>query len=135
MATHGIAAVASWPCDDVEAAVAAAAGADGPVALKARFAPPAHAGDVDATLLGLEGEAAVRGGWRELERRVVAAGRPWEGAVVQPLVSQGADVLLGAVADPELGTVMAIGLGGRQAGLGRNLVFRVPPARTSRRRS
>jgi acyl-CoA synthetase (NDP forming)/RimJ/RimL family protein N-acetyltransferase len=128
VATHGIAAVASWPCDDAEQALAAAARVDGPVALKARFPPPAHAGDVDAVLLGLEGEAAVRSGWRELERRVAAAGRPWQGGVVQPLVAPGADVLLGAVADPELGTVMAIGLGGRQAGLGRNLVFRVPPA-------
>jgi acyl-CoA synthetase (NDP forming) len=59
---------------------------------------------------------------------VLAAGRSWEGAVAQPLVTAGADVLLGAVADPELGMVMAVGLGGRQAGLGRNLVFRVPPA-------
>jgi acyl-CoA synthetase (NDP forming)/RimJ/RimL family protein N-acetyltransferase len=129
VATHAIPVVASHPCDGPDQAVAAAAEAGGgPVALKARFAPPAHAGDVDAALLGLEGEAAVRAGWRELERRVVAAGRPWEGAVLQPLVAPGADVLVGAVGDPELGTVMGIGLGGRQAGLAANAAFRVPPA-------
>lgn len=98
------------------------------MALKADFDPPAHAGDVDAALLGLHGEAAVRAGWEELERRVRAAGRPWSGVVVQPLVEPGADVLVGAVCDPELGPVMAIGLGGRQAGLGRSAAFRLPPA-------
>jgi hypothetical protein len=98
-----------------------------PVALKADFPPPAHAGDVDAVLLGLRGAAAVRAGWQELERRVRSAGREWLGAVVQPLVHPGADVLVGAIKDPELGPVMAIGLGGRQAGLAADVAFRLPP--------
>ena len=79
-------------------------------------------------LLGLDGDAAVRSGWGELVRRVQAAGREWTGAVVQPLVGPGADVLVGAVGDPRLGAVMGIALGGRQAGLGRTMAFRLPPA-------
>ena len=71
--------------------------------------------------------AAVRAGWSELERRVQAAGRSWTGAVVQPLVGAGADVLVGAVRDPDFGPVMAIGLGGRQAGLARTVAFRMLP--------
>ena len=126
-ATHGIATVASQACADPDAAVAAAAATGGPVALKADFPAPAHAGDIDAVLLGLAGEAAVRAGWDELERRVRAAGREWTGAVVQPLMAAGADVHVGAVADPELVTVMAIGLGGRQAGIAGNAAFRLPP--------
>ena len=59
------------------------------MALKADFAAPAHASDIDAVLLGLEGESAVRSGWRELERRVQAAGREWIGAIVQRLVAPG----------------------------------------------
>src|SRR6187397_3196982 len=59
--------------------------------------PPA--GDIDAILLGVAGEESVRAAWREIERRVQAAGRPWTGAVVQPLVAPGADVLVGAVRD------------------------------------
>ena len=46
---------------------------------------------------------------------------------VQPLVGSGADVLLGALADPDLGQVMAIGLGGRRAGLGRDVAYRLLP--------
>ncbi len=127
LATHGIPFVASERCSDVQQAVASAAAFDGSVALKADFAPPAHATDVDAVLLGLDGEAGVRAGWQELERRSRAAGRGWRGAIVQPLVGPGADVLLGALADPELGRVMAIGLGGRQAGLGRDVAYRLLP--------
>ncbi len=127
LATHGIPFVASESCPDVEQAVSSAAALGGPVVLKADFPPPAHAADVDAVLLGLEGEAAVRAGWQELERRCRAAGREWRGVTVQPFVGSGADVLLGALADPDLGQVMAIGLGGRRAGLGRDVAYRLLP--------
>jgi len=128
LATHGIPVVPSERCRDLEGAVAAAQKIGGLVALKADFAAPAHSGDIDAALLGLEGEPAVRSGWRELERRVRAAGQEWAGAIVQRLVAPGADVLVGAFGDPDLGSVIAVGLGGRQAGLAESVAFRVPPA-------
>ena len=127
LATHQIPFVASESCPDVEHAVSSAAALSGPVVLKADFPPPAHAADVDAVLLGLEGRAAIHAGWRELERRCRAAGREWRGVTVQPLVGSGADVLLGALTDPDLGQVMAIGLGGRRAGLGRDVAYRLLP--------
>jgi acyl-CoA synthetase (NDP forming)/RimJ/RimL family protein N-acetyltransferase len=129
LATHGIPVLVSHRCDDVERAVAVAAEIGAPVALKADFAAPAHASDIDAVLLGLEDGSAIRSGWRELERRVHAAGREWVGATVQPrIASAGADVLVGAVGDPDLGPVLAVGFGGRRAGLGRGAAFRLLPA-------
>jgi acyl-CoA synthetase (NDP forming)/GNAT superfamily N-acetyltransferase len=128
LATHGIPVAASHHCSDLERAIAVAAEIDAPVALKADFAAPAHASDIDAVMLGLEGESAVRSGWRELERRVQAARREWIGAIVQRLVPPGgADVLVGAVGDPDLGPVLAVGFGGRRAGLGRTAAFRLLP--------
>ena len=128
LATHGIPVAASDRCQDVERAVAVAAEIGAPVALKADFAAPAHASDIDAVLLGLKGEPAVRSCWRELERRVRAAGREWTGAIVQRLVEPGGtDVLVGAVGDPDLGPVLALSLGGRRAGLGRGAAFRLLP--------
>jgi len=128
LATHGLAYVPSHRCDDVDCAVAIAEQFGGPIALKARRRPPAYAGDIDAVLLGLEGEGAVRAGWRELERRVKQTGWPWIGAIVQRLMPPGADLLVGTVNDPEFGRVMAVGLGGRHGGLAGTAAFRLPPS-------
>ena len=128
LATHGIPVAASHRCRELERALAVALEIGGPVALKADFAAPARASEIDAVLLGLEGESAVRSGWRELERRVQTAGREWTGAIVQPLVATGVDVLVGAFSDPDLGPVVAVGLGGSRAGLGETVAFRLPPA-------
>jgi acyl-CoA synthetase (NDP forming)/RimJ/RimL family protein N-acetyltransferase len=127
LATHGLPLVATHPCATGEEAVAAADRLGGPVALRADFPAPLRAGDIDAVLLGLEGGAAVRAGWEELERRVAAAGREWSGVIVQPLVGAGADVLVGAVADPDLGPVVGVGMGGRQAGLAGDVAFALVP--------
>jgi acyl-CoA synthetase (NDP forming)/ribosomal protein S18 acetylase RimI-like enzyme len=128
LATHGIPVAASIRCRDLERAVAVAGESGGPVALKADLAAPAHASDMGAVLPGLEGGSAVRSGWRELERRVAAAGREWTGAIVQALVPPGSDMLVGTVNDPDLGPVIAVGLGGLQARLTESAAFRLPPA-------
>jgi acyl-CoA synthetase (NDP forming) len=128
LASHRIAVVDSRRSPDLNATVAAAAEMGAPIALKADFPSPADAGDVDAVLLGLHGEGAVEAGWHELARRVALSGRQWGGAIVQPLVAPGADVLVGSVSDPDLGPVIAVGLGGRQAGLGATAAFGPPPS-------
>lgn len=127
LATHGIALAPAASCADPDAAAAAAASLVGPVALKAEFPPPEHASDVDAVLLGLEGEPALRAGWEELARRAAAGGRRLERALVQVLVGPGADILLGSVTDPGLGPVVGLGIGGRESGAGRELAFRLLP--------
>jgi acetate---CoA ligase (ADP-forming) len=128
LATHGIPVAAYIRCRELDRAVAAAGESGGPVALKADLAAPAHASDIGAVLPGLEGGPAVRSGWRELQRRVAASGRDWTGAIVQPLVPPGSDLLVGTVNDPDLGSVIAVGLGGLQARLTESAAFRLPPA-------
>jgi acyl-CoA synthetase (NDP forming) len=127
LATHGVTVVPSHQCEEIDSAVAAAEEIGGPIAVKANRPPPAYAGDIDAVLLGLEGPAAVRAGWQELERRVRQSGWPFTGAVLQRLMPPGADLLVGTVIDPELGRVMAVGLGGRHGGLAGTAAFRLPP--------
>ena len=128
LSTHEIPVVASYRCRELERAVAVAAEIGNPVALKADFEAPGPAGDIDAVLRGLHDEAAITAGWRELQRRMQVAGYPWIGAIVQPMYASGASLLVGAVADPDLGPVLAVGLGGRQAGLGRSTAFRLLPS-------
>jgi len=127
LATHGIALLEAEPCLEVERAIEAGSRLTGPVVLKADFAAPAHASDIDAVLLGLEGDEAIRTGWAELERRVQRGGRTFNGATVQELVAAGTDVLVGSVVDPDLGPLVALGLGGRLAGLLGGTAFRLLP--------
>jgi acetate---CoA ligase (ADP-forming) len=128
LASYGIEVEPMTVCPSVGDVVAAAGAIGGPVALKAALPIPEAPADIDAVLLGLEGESALRAGWRELRRRVEMAGRPWAGAVVQRLAEPGADLLVGAVSDPDFGPVMAAGLGGRQAGLAGTAAFRLLPS-------
>ena len=117
-------------CADADAAVAAAAALGGPIALKADFPPPAHAGDIDAVLLGLAGEAAVRGGLaRARAPRAGRRARVDRRDRASRWSAPGADVLVGAVGDPDLGPVMAIG-SGRPPGR----AWRAPPRSACRRR-
>jgi len=127
LATHGIPVAASYRCQDLARALAVATEIDGPVTLNADIAAPGRAGEIDAALLGLEGEAALRSGWRELEARVRAGGGHWSGAIVRRLVAPGVDVLLGTFTDPDLGRVVALGPGGQQAGLADTITVRLPP--------
>jgi acetate---CoA ligase (ADP-forming) len=127
LATYGISVAASYRCRDLESALAVATDIAGPVTLNADIAAPQRAGEIDAVLLGLEGEATLRSGWHELERRVQGAGGQWTGVIIQRLVSPGADVLLGAFTDPDLGRVVAVGPGGQQAGLADTITVRLPP--------
>lgn len=127
LATHGIALLEAERCARVEEAIEAGGKLGGPLVLKADFPPPAHASDIDAVLLGLEGDDAIRTGWAELERRVKRGGRMFEGATVQRLIGAGTDVLVGSVVDPDLGPLVALGLGGRLAGLLGGAAFRLLP--------
>ena len=86
-----------------------------------------HANDIGAAARA-GGSVGGASRWRELQRRVAAAGREWTGAVVQPLVPPGSDMLVGTVNDPDLGAVIAVGLGGLQARLTESAAFRLPPA-------
>jgi acyl-CoA synthetase (NDP forming) len=128
LTSHGIPFAASRRCHDVDTAVATALELRGPVALKAAFVESPHARQIHVPLLGLEGDAAVRSGWRELERQVRAAGRGWHGVIIQRLAEPGADVLVGTLKDPQLGSVIGVGFGGRQAAVGRSTAFRLLPS-------
>jgi acyl-CoA synthetase (NDP forming)/RimJ/RimL family protein N-acetyltransferase len=127
LATHGVPLATALRARDLGQALEMAAAIAGPVALKAHLPAPARASEIHAVLLGLRGDDAIAAGWEELQRCVRAAGQRWHGAIVQPLAPPGADVLVGAVRDPDLGTVVGVGLGGRQAGYGKATAFRLPP--------
>jgi len=90
-------------------AAAAAAEFGGQVALKAEVSGLVHKSQAGAVLLGLAGPDQARAAFGTLASRF--AGR-FTGAVVQPMISGGTEVIIGVVQEPVFGPLVVFGLGG-----------------------
>ncbi|HZC40730.1 MAG TPA: GNAT family N-acetyltransferase [Streptosporangiaceae bacterium] len=90
-------------------AVAAAAALGGHVALKAQVPGLLHKTDAGGVALGLRGAREVRGAYRRFE---AAFGGRLTGALVQPMVADGTEVIIGVVQDPVFGPLVVFGPGG-----------------------
>ncbi|WP_431479965.1 acetate--CoA ligase family protein [Pseudomonas simiae] len=95
-------------------AVAAARQVGGKVVLKVMSYQLPHKSDVGAIRLGLQGDAAVREGYREMlaEVRLRAPHATLDGVLVQQMVPARMELTCGLQRDPIFGPMVAIGLGG-----------------------
>lgn len=109
---------------DEQTAVMTAAVWDGPVAMKAYWPELVHKSDVGGVLLGLDGEHAVRGGWRTLNERF---GDKLLGVVVQEMAPEGVELLAGVDSDEVFGPLVAFGVGGTETDLFADKGFRLAP--------
>ena len=110
LACYGIALVPTLEAADAEAAVRAAASLDSSaVVLKADVTGLVHKSDAGAVLLDLRGERDVRRGYTELSRRFGAGLRR---VLIQPMITDGVEVLVGVVHEPVFGPLVVFGLGG-----------------------
>jgi succinyl-CoA synthetase beta subunit len=111
----GIPVVAARVATDAEAAVEAAAGFGGPVALKLDATGLAHKSDVGGVRLGLIGDDAVRAaatGMLAIGEGLRGAGADVHGLLVQPMAEPGPELIVGLRRDPQFGPVVLVGLGG-----------------------
>jgi acyl-CoA synthetase (NDP forming) len=104
---YGIAQPASAVATSPHAAGRCAASMGGPVALKAIVPGLLHKRDAGAVRLGLVGATAAARAARDLRRALGA-----ERFLVQAMVPAGVEMLVGVVADPSFGPVVACGAGG-----------------------
>jgi acyl-CoA synthetase (NDP forming) len=120
----GIAVVRGVAATDEAGAVAAAERARYPVALKAFGPTIVHKSEMGALRLNLRDAGAVASAFRELRDRL---GPAMTGALVQPMVMGGVEMLVGAVEDPVFGPVVACALGGTATELLGDSAFRLAP--------
>jgi acetyl-CoA synthetase (ADP-forming) len=100
-----------------------------PVVLKVVSPDIVHKSDVGGVLTGLGEDAAVKEGYRLILERVrsVAGNASVEGILVQRMVPQGLELIMGGVKDGEFGPVVMFGLGGIFVEALRDVSFRVAP--------
>jgi acyl-CoA synthetase (NDP forming) len=129
LACYGLLAARERLARDPDEAARQAAEIGGPVALKVQSPDLPHKTEAGAIRLGVEGEAAVRQGCRE----ILAAARAYrpdaaiEGVLVQEMVTDGQEMLVGLSHDPTFGPVLTVGLGGIYVEVLKDVAFRLPP--------
>lgn len=99
-----------------------------PVVAKLVSSKAVHKTEVDGVRLHLANEHAVRTAYTQLcETARDALGGMLEGILIQPMVSNGTETLVGLTQDPTFGPLVAFGLGGTQVELYRDVAFRIAP--------
>jgi acetyl coenzyme A synthetase (ADP forming)-like protein len=106
---------------------AAAAELGGAVALKAQGPQIIHKTELGAVRVGLEGGQEVSRAAARMEESLGAAGVSRESFLVQRMVPEGVELLVGIAADPVFGPVLACGAGGTTAELLKDVSVKVCP--------
>ncbi len=123
-ACYGIPTAREEQVRTAQEAAEAAAGFHGKVALKA--VGPLHKTESGAVTLGLDAmEVAAEA--EAMRTRVAAVGEPFEGFLLQEMLSGGVEMLVGMAADPVFGPIVAAGAGGVMVELTRDVAIRVAP--------
>ncbi len=110
-----------------DGAGAAAVELGGLVALKAVVPGLVRKVEAGAVVLALEGAAEVRDAAEAMRDRLVAAGHVLDGFLVQRMVADGHEMLVGVVHDRLFGPVIACGAGGAEVSRLRDVGVRITP--------
>lgn len=131
LASYGISTPKVEVAANAEEAVLAAERVGYPVALKLRSGTITHKTEVKGVALDLKDAGEVRsafGAMQEtLRERGMLAGM--EGVLVQQMVGDGTEIILGMAADPLFGPLVMLGLGGIHVELLKDVAFSIPPLR------
>jgi len=109
-------------------AVAAARAMTAPVVLKVISDRITHKSDVGGVVVNLRTEQEIRDGWARLHTRVKErAGVEPDAVLVQAMVTEGRETIVGMTRDAKAGPLVMFGLGGLFVEVLQDVVFRVFP--------
>ncbi len=113
----------------VSDAVRAAGEIGYPVALKLVVPGVAHKTELDGIRLNLSKPHEVETAWQEIEQafKRQQLGELLTGFIVQEMVSDGVETIIGTDNDPQFGPVVMFGLGGQSVEIYRDVTFRLAP--------
>lgn len=109
-------------------AAAAAEKAGYPVVMKLAVEGVSHKSDLGGILLGLEDQATVLAGFKELRERYALSGIAGEfGVHIQKMIPKGQEVIVGVVRDPIFGPLAMFGSGGTDVEGLKDVAFALAP--------
>lgn len=126
---YGIALPESVVVHSPEEAAAAARRLGEPVAVKLVSSTVLHKSDVGGVHLGIRSPEAAADAYRSIASSLAEHGLAdaMEGALIQPMIADGVECLVGVVSDPTFGPLIAFGLGGVTAEVIGDVAFRLQP--------
>ena len=112
-----------------EEAVQAAEKVGFPVAVKLFSDLITHKTEVGGVILDVKSPEEVKEAYEKIKTRLVESGQGdgMQGLMIQPMVEEGIEVIVGVNKDPQLGHVVMFGMGGIYAELFRDTVIRLHP--------
>ena len=129
LAVYGLPVVGERLVGSVEAAVSAASAMGYPVVLKVESADLPHKTEAGVIRLNLRDEAQVRAGYAAIltnAEKILSPSRI-NGVLVQPMVAEGLELMIGARVDPLFGPMVVVGLGGTLVELLKDAVTDLAP--------
>jgi acetyltransferase len=133
LAAYGLPVTHEQLATHADEAAAHAREIGGPVALKIDSPDIAHKTEAGAIRLGIAGDAEVRSAYGEVidaARKHAPAAR-LNGVLVQEMAPAGVEMMLGVVADPVFGPIVAVGLGGIYVEVLKDVAYRAAPVTVS----
>ncbi len=129
LAAYGIATPVTVCATGPDEAVEAAESVGYPVAVKLVSPTLTHKSEVGGVVLDLRDAAEVRWAVQEIGHRLAqsGAGAGMSGVIVQPMVTTGAEAVIGMTRDPVFGPLVMFGLGGVHVEVLRDVMFRIHP--------
>jgi len=100
-----------------------------PVVMKLRSTSITHKTDVGGVVLNLKNEEEVMSAFLDMEARLKSSehSSDMEGVILQPMLKDGQEVILGMSQDPVFGPLMMVGIGGVQVELIKDVAFSLHP--------
>lgn len=129
LSAYGIALPREISVNSPEQAAEAAVEIGAPVAVKLRSSTLTHKTDVGGVHLNLRSPESAAAAYQSIATSLAERGLSdaMEGALVQEMVAGGVECLVGVVADPVFGPLIAFGLGGVAAEVLGDVAFRLHP--------
>lgn len=129
VACYGLRFVETLVARTAAKAAAAAAKIGFPVAVKLDSSTITHKSDVGGVVLGLKSAGEVKRAFNDIRARLAKDGRQNEmqGVVVQKMVEEGIEAIVGITQDPAFGPLIMFGSGGVYAELMKDFVLRLNP--------
>lgn len=129
LTAFGLPVPAGGICTSADEAAKLAAEIGFPVALKLASRTIVHKTEFGGVRLNLGSESAVRQAFLDIQRRVASEQRltEMEGVLIEPMISEGVEVMVGMTLDPLFGPLIGFGLGGIHVEILKDVCFRVAP--------